>query len=297
MDNVIILDKPLGMTSQEAVTAVKRRFGAKKAGHAGTLDPLATGVLLVCLDEATKISSLLMDMEKEYLAEMTLGVRTDTFDSEGKVTEERGFDHISRSAIESILGRFTGRIMQTPPMFSAIKHSGRPLYKLARKGVEVERASREVEVPSLELLSFEPPKALLCMRCSKGTYVRTLVDDIGRALGSVAHMSGLRRLAVGRFRAEDAATPDMLPEGKPGSVVEIDDALLHLPETIVSPEDFRKLCNGMPVIGTTYGYGPDASMAIRLKGPDGRIFAIGKTDDGRVKIRRMLGLKAESLNY
>lgn len=283
---VVNLDKPRGITSQEAVTRTKRISGAGKAGHAGTLDPIATGVLLVCLGEATKASRFLMDLPKEYLAVMKFGERTDTLDADGAVVErDEGFS-FGQGEAERALGLFRGKIRQRPPMYSALKVSGRPLYKLARKGVEVERPEREVEIHSLELERLSLPFMRFRAVCSRGTYIRTLIDDIGRALGTVAHMTELRRLGVGRFRAEDAATLDELP-GKEGAFHTVDGALSHLGEAVLSEKDFASALTGRAV--KKKDYGPlEEGRYMRLKSPAGELFAIGVVREEEIRIERVL---------
>ena len=214
MDNknlVINLNKPKGLTSQQAVTKVKKLFAVRKAGHAGTLDPIATGILLVCLNEATKITRFLADADKEYLAMMKLGERTDTLDSEGKIIYKATDFSVDKNLIESVLERFRGKIEQIPPMYSAIKVAGKPLYMLARKGIEVERRHRSVNVYKLDIAGFAPPFLEIRVLCSKGTYIRTLCDDIGTALGTGAHVVELKRTKIGDFILEDSAGFDELP--------------------------------------------------------------------------------------
>ncbi len=210
MDGALLLDKPLGISSNRALQAVKRIYGVRKAGHAGTLDPLASGLLLVLFGEATKFAGLLLDADKEYLATVKLGERTATGDAEGKVLEARSIPDNAGRVIASILDEFKGEIKQVPPMYSALKRDGVPLYSLARKGESVERAPRSVAIAELELIRFEAPLLELRVRCSKGTYVRTLAEDIAVALGTVGHLAALRRTASGGFQVRDAVTPELL---------------------------------------------------------------------------------------
>jgi tRNA pseudouridine55 synthase len=209
MDGALLLDKPLGVSSNRVLQDVKKIFGAKKAGHAGTLDPLASGLLLVLFGEATKFAGLLLDADKEYLATLKLGERTSTGDAEGRLLEKKAVA-VSNSAVLSVLARFRGAIEQLPPMHSALKRNGVPLYKLARRGETVERKARQVQILELEKLDFESPRLELRVRCSKGTYIRTLAEDIGNALGTGAHLSALRRIGAGRFRVADAVTLEAL---------------------------------------------------------------------------------------
>lgn len=211
LDGVLLLDKPVGMGSNAALQAVKRLYRAEKAGHAGTLDPLASGLLPLLFGEATKFSQMVLEADKEYLAHAHLGVTTTTGDAEGQVLERKPVQ-VSPAAIENALRAFRGEIEQVPPMFSALKHEGRPLYALARRGETVARAPRRVRIHALELLEFEDDTLALRVRCSKGTYVRTLAEDIGRVLGPGAHLSGLRRTAASGFRLLDAVTLAQLQE-------------------------------------------------------------------------------------
>lgn len=209
LDGVLLLDKPAGMGSNAALQSVKRLLGAAKAGHAGTLDPLATGLLPILLGEATKLSQLALDADKEYLAKAHLGVVTSTGDAEGEVLERHPCT-VRAQDLEPVLARFRGALEQVPPMYSALKRDGRPLYEIAREGREVAREARRVHVYELERTGFEGDRLELRVRCSKGTYVRTLVEDIGRALGCGAYLAGLRRVAAARFRIAEAVTLDEL---------------------------------------------------------------------------------------
>lgn len=232
LDGVLLLDKPPGVGSNAVLQAVKRLYGAAKAGHAGTLDPLASGLLVVLFGEATKFSQLALDADKEYVARACLGVTTDTADAEGRVLERRPCT-VREADIEPALACFRGEIEQTPPMYSALKHAGRPLYALARAGHEVPRAARRIRVHELQLLGFRDDSLEFRVRCSKGTYVRTLVEDIGRALGCGAHLAALRRTQSGAFRVDQAAALEDLqqdaPEGRDGRLLPVDRLLSALP--------------------------------------------------------------------
>jgi tRNA pseudouridine55 synthase len=300
MNIVINLDKPENISPQQAVTRVKRLFSAKKAGHAGTLDPLATGVLIVCLDEATKITRFLSDLNKEYIVRLKLGERTDTYDSTGRVIDRTDFHFIKESDIHKVLSNFIGHIKQTPPMYSAIKIGGQPLYKLARKGISVERPERDITVHAMDLLSFDPPYLDLKISCSKGTYIRTICDDIGNALGAGAHMVSLTRTRIGAFRIEDSVSIEGLSNNKnPGC--SIDDAVLHLKEIILDEESYAKAKNGVSIICPSICLSqplltddekiPENSSInqyIRLKSPQNVLFGIGKIENNRIKIERLL---------
>lgn len=211
---IIGIDKPLGWTSFDAVKRIRggiqRRLGVKKfkVGHAGTLDPLATGVLIICTGRATRQITMLQEGTKEYIAELTLGATTPSFDLETEIDARYPYDHVTEALIADTLPRFMGKVMQVPPVFSAVKVDGKRAYSYARKGREVELKPKPLEITELELLSYEPPKLTLRVVCSKGTYIRALARDIGEALGSGAHLSALRRTRVGDMRAEDCLSID-----------------------------------------------------------------------------------------
>jgi tRNA pseudouridine55 synthase len=204
MDGILCVDKPPKTSSQQAVTRVKRALGVGKAGHAGTLDPDATGVLLVCLGRATRLFDALQAHDKEYIASVTLGESTDTYDASGRVTMRSEVPDFSRAELEAVLDRFRGEIEQVPPMFSALKRQGTPLYALARRGQVVERAPRRVTVHALDLLEASAAELRVRVVCSKGTYVRSLVHDLGQALACGAHLAALVRTRSGPFRLDDA---------------------------------------------------------------------------------------------
>ena len=299
MNPVINLNKPKDISSQQAVTKVKQLFGARKAGHAGTLDPMATGVLIVCLNEATKIARFLSDLDKEYIVRLKLGERTDTYDSTGAIIDKRDVRLIDEKEIYEILERFTGSIRQTPPMYSAIKVGGKPLYKLARKGIHIERAERMISIQSIRLLQFDLPFITLKVSCSKGTYIRTLCDDIGNALGTGAHMVFLERSRIGFFCIENSASfEDIL--FKKSAHHSMDAALSHLDEIILTEDDFRRAKNGMPIYTaypsiSAFNSGGIAavekvpkSQYVRLKDPENILFGIGKIEDKVIKIERLL---------
>jgi len=300
MNIVINLNKPENISSQQAVTRVKRLFSSKKAGHAGTLDPMATGVLIVCLNEATKITRFLSDLNKEYIVRLKLGERTDTYDSTGRVIDRADFHFIKESDIHKVLSNFIGHIKQTPPMYSAVKIGGQPLYKLARKGLSVERPERDITVHAMDLLSFDPPYLDLKISCSKGTYIRTICDDIGNALGAGAHMVSLRRTRIGAFRIEDSVSIEGLSNNKdPG--YSIDSAIIHLKEIILDEESYAKAKNGVSIICPAICLSPllltgdervpensSINQYIRLKSPQHVLFGIGKIENNRITIERLL---------
>jgi tRNA pseudouridine55 synthase len=201
VDGILLLDKPLGISSNHALQQVKRAYRAARAGHTGSLDPLATGMLPVCLGQATKLCGYLLESDKRYAASVTLGAKTSTGDAEGEIIERSDPSRVTAAMLEEAMRSLTGRIRQVPPMHSALKHEGRRLYELAREGVEVERKAREVTIHELRLSAFDLPRFDFDVRCSKGTYIRTLAEDIAAAIGQCAHLSGLRRLEVAPFGA------------------------------------------------------------------------------------------------
>jgi tRNA pseudouridine55 synthase len=235
-DGVILIDKPRGISSQKAVTMVKHAMHADKAGHTGTLDPIATGLLAVCLGEATKYSQDLLNADKTYIATMLFGVKTDSGDSEGKVISRTGdiplllMDQFA-AQLQNIVPRFLGKIAQVPPMYSAIKRDGKPLYAYAREGEMFDLEAREVTITHLEILSATWPVAVMKVSCSKGTYIRSLISDMGDALGCGAHMTELRRTQIGHLRIENAYSIEQvahLPE-----MMEVDSLITHVPALVL----------------------------------------------------------------
>jgi tRNA pseudouridine55 synthase len=296
MNVVINLDKPEDISSQQTVTRVKHLLAAKKAGHAGTLDPIATGILIVCLNEATKITGFLSDLDKEYEVRLKLGERTDTYDSTGTIISKTELAVISEEKIFSVLSNFTGRINQTPPMYSAIKIGGQTLYKLARRGITIERPERTIIISAIDILSFNQPYLDLRVSCSKGTYIRTLCDDVGNALGVGAHMVSLKRIRIGPFRIEDSVTMANLQQKD--AFHSIDAAISHLGEIIFNENSYRKARNGMsinfdeiPLLAPTLKDGLVkliVNQYVRLKNPENLLFGIGKIENNRIKIERLL---------
>ncbi|HWR58030.1 MAG TPA: tRNA pseudouridine(55) synthase TruB [Thermodesulfovibrionales bacterium] len=289
MNVIFNLDKPKGISSQQAVTQVKRILNLKKAGHAGTLDPIATGILLVCAGEATKVTRFLSDLDKEYTVLMKFGEKTDTYDAEGKIVEKREDFSFGRKDIEGVLGKFIGNIEQTPPMYSAVKMGGRPLYKLARKGITVDREKRTVIVHRIEISRFDLPLAELKVSCSKGTYVRSLCNDIGVVLGVGAHVVELRRTRIGGFSIEDSVSLNEVGGAVGNSALRacsISDALSHLAGMRLTDEEFVRARKGLPLRYRDTAFSPDDF--VRLESPAGNLFAIGKVDDTAIRIERIL---------
>lgn len=251
VNGVLLLDKPKGLSSNHALQRARRLFQAQKAGHTGTLDPMATGLLPVCFGEATKFSAQLLAADKVYRTRVELGVVTDTGDAEGEVLERNEVPRLSEADIEGVLALFRGEIEQVPPMYSALKHQGRKLYELAREGRTVERAVRRVTVYDARLLACEGDAFELEVRVSKGTYIRTLAEDIGRTLGCGGHISALRRLATGPFSGDGMLSLETL-EGLPGQaereavLLPVDVLVAHLPWCEVDVEAARRLTHGQP---------------------------------------------------
>lgn len=250
VDGVLFLDKPSGLSSNAALQTVRRLLGARKAGHGGTLDPLASGVLPLLFGEATKFAHDLLSADKTYLATLRLGVRTSTGDAEGEPLDDRTerTHGLTREHCEAALARFLGDSLQVPPMHSALKRAGRPLYEYARRGESVERSPRAVRIEALELLSLDLPELRIRVACSKGTYIRTLAEDIGEALGCGAHLGALRREAVGRHRLADAITLDALQamgdEARLGALKPIDSLLDSLGRIDLASSDARRFRDG-----------------------------------------------------
>lgn len=292
VNGVILLDKPINMSSNHALQKVKRLFDARKAGHTGSLDPLATGMLPICLGEATKISAFLLDANKTYRFKCQLGTRTATADAEGEVIETRAFEHIELKDVEQVIPRFIGDIEQVPPMYSALKQDGQRLYDLARQGIEVERKARPVTIFSLEILGFEQGELELLVRCSKGTYVRTLAEDIGEALGCGAYITELRRLSVGPYDGEMVTLEQLQAQADAGVealdslMLGIDSGISDWPEVRLDADSAYYIKLGQPVQvarAPTEGW-------VRIY-DEQHFLGVGEIqDDGRVAPRRMLNI-------
>lgn len=292
VDGVLILNKPLTFSSNAALQKVRWLFNANKAGHTGSLDPLATGVLPICFGEATKFSQYLLNADKRYEVVMQLGITTATGDAEGQILEQRPVNCTQQDLL-AVLPRFKGEITQIPPMYSAIKKDGQPLYKLARAGEVIEREPRQITIDELELLSFEGDKARLVVSCSKGTYIRTLVEDIGQALGCGAHVAMLCRTEAGPFHLEQAIDLETLIElqEKSGSetldqfLLPVDAGLLHWPSLELTEHTSYYWLHGQPVRV------PEAPLNtyIRVRDHQGRFIGIGEVaNDGRLAPKRLI---------
>jgi tRNA pseudouridine55 synthase len=251
IDGVVLLDKPSGMSSQSAVTSVKRLLHAEKAGHTGTLDPMATGLLPVCLGEATKYSQDLLDADKAYLAQLRFGIQTDTGDAQGQIIAEKSTAEVvdnamAKTLIDAILPHFIGDIQQVPPMYSALKRDGKPLYEYARSGIEIEREARRITIYSIKLLNVQWPVIDIEVHCSKGTYIRVLAEDMGHALGCGAHLIGLRRTMVGHLSLAQSASLESLQHSAP-QILPVDALLQTLPELTVDDIQAKRLEMGQRV--------------------------------------------------
>lgn len=288
MDGVLVIDKPKGPTSFDVVRQVRGLLRVKKVGHTGTLDPMATGVLPLCLGEATKVAGFITEGDKAYDAVVRLGAETDTQDAEGKVVAEAPVPALTSALLEEVLGRFRGSFEQVPPMYSAVKVGGKRLYELARAGEEVERASRHVTVYELVLRDFSANQLRLSVRCSKGFFVRTLAYDIGRALGCGAHLEGLRRTHSGPFTLAqalplaDLAALAQAPEALARRLVPVSEALTDLPAVRVSAADATRVSHGVPVEA------PAHPGRVRVVGPSDALLAVAEVVRGRLRYLRVL---------
>ena len=291
LDGVLVVDKPQGPTSFDVVRDVRNALLVRKAGHTGTLDPMATGVLAICLGDATRIAQYLTDGDKAYEAVIRLGAETDTLDAEGQVTAEFPLpEKLSREVLEAALERFRGVILQTPPMYSAIKVGGKRLYELARAGEEVERKAREITVYALDLRDFSANEVRVFVKASKGFFVRTLAQDLGRALGSGAHLTALRRVASGPFVVAQAVPlAEVVAKGVAlaSRLIPVDVAIASIPSVTVSAAQVAQVLHGVQV-ETALQEG-----LVRVLGPDGALLALADADHGRLKYRRVLAKRED----
>lgn len=307
MDGILVVDKPAGPTSFDVVKRLRCLGRDRKAGHLGTLDPLATGVLPVCLGEATKIAPFVAEGEKVYEGTVGLGIETDSYDAAGRQVATADASRLEREEVERAVRSFEGEYWQTPPMFSAVKLGGKRLYELARRGEEIERPPRKVRIRSIELLSFAPGSAATVevrLRCSKGTYVRSIAHELGEALGVGGHLRALRRLATEPFRIERAVPLDTLLEWareEPGQIearlVPMAEALSAYREVRVDPERARKVAHGMALgardLAAT-GAGPiEDGERVKVVDGAGRLLAVGELRDGALRWARVLVTPAD----
>jgi tRNA pseudouridine55 synthase len=285
IDGLLVLDKPLGVSSNTALQHARRLLKARKAGHTGTLDPLASGLLPITLGEATKFSADLLDADKDYDAQLGLGAETTTGDAEGEVTARRPVA-VSREQFEAVLARFLGSQQQTPPMHSAIKQAGRPLYELARQGQHVERTPRTVNIARLHLLHWDPLAPVIAVSCSKGTYVRVLAQDIGAALGCGAHLQALRRTRVGPLRLDQAVNLEALQArdlaARRAALLPVDALLAGLPRLSLDPAASARFAHGQRL--------PHAAEheRVRVYGADGALIGLARCAHGWLEATRLV---------
>jgi tRNA pseudouridine55 synthase len=292
---VLLLDKPIGISSNDALQKAKWLFQANKAGHTGSLDPLATGMLPLCFGEATKVSGFLLDADKHYAVTAKLGQRTATADAEGEVVETKPVPALSDPVIEQALAAWRGEIMQVPPMYSALHHQGQRLYDLAREGIEVPREPRPVTIHELTLKNWSAESLSLEVRCSKGTYIRTLVEDVAQSLGTLAHVTVLRRLAVGPFglgmamlslQDLEASKAEQGLAGLDSLLLPVDHAVLHWPKAALSGDSAWYFTRGQAV----FLPGAPSAGKLRVYG-DGRFLGVGEIlSDGRLAPKRLMNL-------
>jgi tRNA pseudouridine55 synthase len=285
MSGILLLDKPKGLSSNAALQRVRRALGLDKAGHVGSLDPLATGMLPICLGEATKIAGDVLSGRKCYRFTIGLGARTATGDTEGAVVETAAVPTLEPDTIESVRRRFLGRQTQIPPMYSALKREGQPLYKLARQGVEVERAARDIELFDLTVFGHTATDIELQALCSKGTYIRVLAEDIARALGTCGHVTALRRVHVEPFQSETMETLESViaarEQGQWPRVLPADWPLGYLPKVSLTLEQTARVFHGQAVkaaIEPAEAGASGAAVRVRLYDPTGRFLGIGEYD-------------------
>ena len=284
MNGIIVLDKPEGKTSHDMVNFVRRLTGVRRVGHTGTLDPMATGVLPICVGSAAKVSDMLTATDKRYTAELLLGVKTDTEDISGNVIEKNDVS-VSRADIENAVKEFVGKISQIPPMYSAIKQNGKKLYELARQGIEVERNAREVTIYSIDILDITEKTIKIDVNCSKGTYIRTLCADIGNKLGTGACMTSLRRTAAGIFTIENAYTPAEL-ENERGKISDLlmppDEIFAEYPPIYLNEKQTRSIVNGVRM---TWRDGVE-NQCYRLYGENREFLCVSRCVEGKLRLEK-----------
>ncbi|WP_027669737.1 tRNA pseudouridine(55) synthase TruB [Rheinheimera baltica] len=298
VNGILLLDKPLEVSSNGILQRVRWLFQAQKAGHTGALDPMASGLLPICFGEATKFSQFLLDTDKTYLVTATFGVRTNTSDSEGEIISEKPVN-FSQAELELAMQAFRGDILQVPTMFSALKYQGQPLYRYARQGIEVPRDARPISIFRFELLAMAGSNADFIVHCSKGTYIRTLIDDLGEALGCGAHVAKLHRTQVGPFDAAQMITPLQLDElaetchqstdftTMDSLLLPMDAGIVAMPKIVLTGAEQHRLQHGQSCQVTAQNI-----TAIKLHGPDDSFFGIGEITDSILSSRRLLNTAA-----
>jgi len=290
VNGILLLDKPIGMTSNRALQNVKHIYEARKAGHTGSLDPLASGMLPLCFGQATKVSHWLLDADKVYEVEMAIGARTDTADADGQIVATSDRDSVTRELLETAIESHRGEIDQIPPMFSALKQNGKRLYELAREGKEVERKARRVTIYELEVIRFDPRQPVLRVRCSKGTYVRTLVETLAARMGTLAHVAALRRTALGPFAGQSMVTMEQVdalrgdPDALDKLLIRADTALEGFPAIELTSDEAFYLSRGHAV-----GHAPQGlSGLVRIYDQDARFMGVGEIQpEGGIAPKRL----------
>jgi tRNA pseudouridine55 synthase len=290
IDGILLLDKPLGYSSNQALQKIKWLFQATKAGHTGTLDPLATGLLPICLGEATKFAQHVTDADKTYIANVKFGVQTTTGDAEGDVVSTTPVN-ITTVELEQICQQFLGEISQIPPMYSALKHNGKPLYEYARAGIEIERPARQVTITRISVDSFLDGEAIITVGCSKGTYIRTLAEDIANALDNHAHLTGLRRIETAGYDIADAMTIEeveaLAMEVRDAQLLPVDSAISVLPKVTISADSAFFFKQGQAIWDA--GVIPDGELRVYEEG--GVFLGLGKLlEDGKITAKRLVHL-------
>ena len=296
LHGLLLLAKPAGPSSNQVLQLARRSLGNARAGHAGTLDPAASGLLLVLLGEAVKLVPYLAGLEKEYVGVARFGTETDTQDAAGAPTRAAGWEHLDEGRVRAALASFSGESLQEPPMYSALKVGGERLYDLARAGREVERAARRIVVSEVRLLGWRPPDAEFLVRCSSGTYVRTIARDLGARCGSAAHLAALSRTAIGPFRLEQAVTLEQLAALPPGAappLVRLADALAHLPSAALDPRAAAGVLDGrapaLPPGEVPVGLAPGGTLAL-LDGSR-RLLAVARFAGPGLPVELLRGFK------
>ena len=297
-EGVLIVHKEAGWTSHDVVAKVRKLLGGSKVGHAGTLDPNATGVLPILVGRATRIAEYLVNWDKEYRAVLRLGETTDTQDATGQILTKVDPGETTEDVLEAVIARFRGVQQQLPPMYSAVKVGGQPLYKAARAGRTVEREERSIAIHQLEIVAVHGRDVVLRIVCSKGTYIRTLCADIGEALGVGGHLLTLERCRVGPLTIEQAMTIDQVAACLTAGtlcerLISLDQLLFQLPAVVVNAEQAQRVLHGSPVFPAKAGHLPSAPVSVRLKNEAGQLLAIGTHDsggEGSIRIRKVLSL-------
>ncbi|WP_319379590.1 tRNA pseudouridine(55) synthase TruB [Thiomicrorhabdus sp.] len=287
VNGIVLLNKPAGVSSNGILQQVRRTFNAKKAGHTGALDPFATGLLPICLGEATKVSGLLLDSDKRYVATLKLGERSDTGDTEGEIIERLPVPALDRTTIETVLQGFLGEIDQIPPMYSALKHKGKPLYHYARKGIEIERTPRKIRILDLCLVSFSEQEIVFDVHCSKGTYVRTLGETIAEALGTVGHLTALHRTRTGSLPGDQMLTLDQIETQMEACLHPLDIALQEFDALFLNEEQTSLIQHGGKL-----ALGQPQTSLVRFYDPQGRCFGVGEwqAEKQLIKPKRLFNL-------